>query len=241
MEVGVALTLIAITCRHSFADGFSIIEDDYIRALEEAGGQPMVLPPSLSPRASVAALDYADGLLLSGGNDLSPLIFAEQPQPKLQMVDSLRDEQEMVMVEAALRKGLPILGICRGMQVINVALGGGIIQHIEEESATAIQHRQKAPGWHRHHQINVLPNTLLGSILGEGVVGVNSYHHQAVGALGRDLIVSARSPDGLVEAIESSSPWILGVQWHPERMYSRHREFFRIFSTFIAVAREKTQ
>lgn len=231
------MTLIAITCRHSFADGFSLIEDEYIQALEEAGGQPLVLPPSLSPRASVATLAYARGLLLSGGNDLAPLIFGEQPHPKLETVDAQRDEQEMALVEEALKLGLPILGICRGMQTINVALGGGIIQHIEGTGDDAIQHRQKAPGWHRHHQVDVLPNTLLGSVLGEGAIGVNSYHHQAVAALGRGLTVSAWSPDGLAEAIESKNPWILGVQWHPERMYSRHREFLQIFSAFITAAK----
>jgi putative glutamine amidotransferase len=226
------MAVIAVTCKYSNQDELSFIKDGYIQALEQAGGLPVVLPPSLSPAASVKALDKMDGLLLSGGDDLSPLIFAQQPHPRLGEVDALRDEQEFALVKAALKLGLPIMGICRGLQVINAALGGTILQHINEDDVKAIQHRQNAPGWHRHHHVRIHPETMLAEALGHGDVGVNSFHHQAVDKVPPGLTISAVSPDGLVEALECREPWILAVQWHPERMFARHPEFLRLFELF---------
>jgi len=233
------LAIIAVTCKHSNEDGISFIKDGYIEAIEQAGGQPVVMPPSLSPAASAEILRHLDGLLLSGGDDLSPLFFAQQPQPRLGEVDALRDEQEIALVNEALKLGLPILGICRGLQVLNVALGGTILQHIDEDGVHAIQHRQNAPGWHRHHHVRIQPETMLADALGKGDIGVNSFHHQVVDKVAPGLTISATSPDGLVEALESREPWILGVQWHPERMFAQHPEFLRLFELFCTRCKEK--
>lgn len=227
------MTLIAVTSMHNYKDHRSSLSDNYIEALELAGGIPVILPPSLSPEASVQALKKMDGLLLSGGPDLSPLYFGQQPQPHLRSIDALRDQQEIALIKAAREQGMPIFAICRGIQVLNAVLGGTITQHIDETLPGAIQHSQKAPQWHRHHHITIKSETMLASILGEGTIGVNSYHHQVVDKVAPGLMVSAVAPDGLVEAVECASPWTLAVQWHPEMMWRRHGEFLRLFEAFV--------
>jgi len=222
---------------HNHGERRSSISDGYIEALEAVGTTPVVLPPSMSPEASARALQRMDGLLLSGGPDMSPLYFDQQPRPNLGSIDAYRDEQEIAMVKEAYKLGLPIFGICRGVQIINAVLGGTIHQHIYPDGPDAIQHRQSAPGWHRHHHIEVRPGTILASAIGEGCIGVNSYHHQVVEKIAPGLVISATSPDGLVEAIEATRPWILGVQWHPEMMWQRYPEFLRLFEVFAAACK----
>ena len=168
---------------------------------------------------------------------MSPLFFGQQPKPNLGNIEAYRDEQEIALVKEAHLLGLPMFGICRGMQVINAVLGGTILQHLSSEGSDAIGHNQKAVGWHRHHHIDVISGSILASALGEGIIGVNSFHHQGVEKLAPGLVVSATSPDGLVEAIEGTDPWILGVQWHPEIMWQRYPEFVRLFEVFAAACR----
>lgn len=193
----------------------------------------MILPPSLSIEGSVRVLQDMDGLMLSGGTDLSPQRFGWQPQPDLGPLEPFRDEQEFALVQEAQRLCLPMLGICRGMQFINAVLGGTVIQNLD----TSIQHRQKAPAWFRHHHVDILGGTILAQALGEGTIGVNSYHHQAVDKIGDGLRVSATAPDGVVEAIERLDPWFLGVQWHPEMMVQRYDEFLGIFKMFVSACK----
>ena len=228
------MATIAVTCGHSYQKEASQIGSAYIEAVEQAGGLAVVIPPSLSPTAGAKVLNQVDGLLLTGGNDLSPFLYGQQPHPQLGDLDPFRDELEPVLVKEAVGRGIPVLGICRGMQVTNASLGGTIVQHIDQSSAKAIQHRQNPPGWRRHHHVDVKGGTRLASILGEGVIGVNSHHHQAVDKLAPSLKISALAPDGVIEAFESDSPWILGVQWHPEIMIKRYPEFLKIFISFIA-------
>lgn len=228
------MATIAITCMHNYQGGYSRISDGYIKAIEQAGGGPIVLPPALSPSAGVKLLSLADGLLLTGGNDLSPFLYGREPHPQLGDGAVRRDEQEPLLIKEALRLGLPILGVCRGMQIINVTLGGTIIQHINQEGPEAIQHRQNSPGWRRHHHVDIKSGTRLAGILGSGAIGVNSHHHQAVEKLAPGLEVSAYAPDGTIEAVESASPWITGVQWHPEMMFEHYPEFLKIFQAFVA-------
>lgn len=231
------MTLIALTCMHNYKDRRSSIADGYIEALEKVGATPVVLPPSLSPQASAKALQGMDGLLLTGGPDMSPLYFGQQPQPGLGSIDVLRDEQEVALIKEAYRLGKPMLGICRGMQMINAVLGGTIIQHLKLEGPTAIQHQQRAVGWHKYHHVEVRPGTILASAIGDGIIGVNSFHHQVVDEIAPRLVVSATSPDGLVEAIEGVEPWILGIQWHPEMMWKRYPEFLGLFKVFAAACK----
>lgn len=226
------MRLIAVTCMHNCSEQRSSISDGYIGALERAALTPVVIPPSLSPQASVRGLERMDGLLLSGGNDVAPLRYGQQPRPEIGALDVLRDEQEFALVKKAFDLGIPVFGICRGAQVLNVALGGTLIQHIHANGPEGIQHCQNGQSWQCHHHIEVKPGTMLASALGAGIVAVNSHHHQAVDKIAPGLTVSATAPDGLIEGIECADPWILGVQWHPEMMWQHHPEFLHLFEIF---------
>lgn len=223
---------VAVTCWHVEAEKRCYMQDGYIQALEKVGLLPLVLSPALSPVASIRALDFVSGLLLSGGDDLAPLHFGQQPVAQMGYVDARRDEQELALFAEARRREMPVFGICRGMQVINAALGGTIIQHLWQNRPDALQHRQNAPRWHRHHHVEIKEGTILATALGAGSIGVNSYHHQALDRLGPGLVVSATSPDGLVEAVEQTNPWLLAVQWHPEVMWQQYPEFIELFRVF---------
>lgn len=223
---------VVVTSWHREESQRSFIQDGYVQALEKVGLLPLVLSPALSPAASIKALGLADGLLLSGGDDLAPLHFGKQPAANLGYVDARRDHQELALVAEARRLQLPIFAICRGMQVVNAALGGTIIQHLWQNLPEAMQHRQKAPRWHRHHHVDIIEGTILASALGAGTVGVNSFHHQALDRIAPGLAVSATAPDGVVEAIEQHNPWLLAVQWHPEVMWQQYPEFLELFRVF---------
>lgn len=228
------MKLVAVTCWHDYKENRSNIAEAYITSLEAVGLIPVVLPPSLSPAASAGALTGMAGLVLSGGDDLSPLVMGEEPEAFLGSVDPLRDEQELALITEARRLGLPILGICRGMQALNAALGGGIIQHLAQERPGAVQHTQKSPCWSRHHTIEIAPGTMLAEVFGTSKLGVNTIHHQGVGQIAPNFQASAWAADGVVEAIECSSPWMVGVQWHPEAMCGRYPEFLKLFKAFAA-------
>jgi len=206
--------------------------------LEKAGAIPVVLPPSLSPEKSVLALERMDGILFSGGPDMSPLLKGNQPGPNFGYIHPERDAQEAALFKAARERNLPMMGICRGIQVINLLMGGTVVQHLDPSRENAIQHQQQAPSWYGHHHVDIPAGTILAQALGvDGTIAVNSFHHQAVGEVAPGLRASAIAPDGVVEAIESTSPWILGTQFHPEKLYPKYGEFLNIFRTFVAACR----
>ena len=192
----------------------------YLRAIEEAGGMPVVLPPLGDAAAFV---DRLDGICLSGGPDLDPDAYgAPERHTELGPTEPGLDEFELELARAADACGLPILGICRGAQALNVARGGTLHQHLPG-------HRQTEPATATTHTVHVEPGSRLARIAGAGVLRVNSFHHQAVDALGRGLRPVARSADGIVEAIEEPGPrLVLGVQWHAEGLIAqpRHRALF---------------
>ena len=190
----------------------------YVRAVEAAGGVPVVMPPlGLDEVPDLVA--RLDGLVLSGGPDLSPAAYDAKPHPDLGMTEPALDAFEYAMVAEALRHGMPILGICRGAQAVNVALGGSLHQHLPEVVGDAIGHRQSQDGRRPTHAEEVVPGSLQAELLGGGPLAVNSFHHQAVDRLGNGLRVSARAPDGTIEAIEDRSrPFLLAVQWHAETL-----------------------
>jgi len=192
----------------------------YIDALECAGLVPLVVPPLASAEAASAILDAVDGLLLTGGEDVNPSMYGEQPHPKLKSVNDRRDSTEISLILEAKRRRTPVLAICRGIQVINVALGGTLIQDIRAQCAGSLDHDDGSPRTSRTHGITVEPGSLAATALGTTECDVNSLHHQAVKDVSRELRVSARSTDGIIEGLESSDPdwWMLAVQWHPEEM-----------------------
>ncbi|WP_038038848.1 gamma-glutamyl-gamma-aminobutyrate hydrolase family protein [Thermorudis peleae] len=213
----------------------------YAHAIAAAGGEPILLPP-LPTLATGSLLDHVDGILLSGGADIAPHRYGEETiHPTTYGIHSGRDELELQLVRAALARELPILGICRGCQVLNVAFGGTLYQDIPSMIASSLahqQHEQGVPGDEPSHAVHLAEGSLLASIYGSTTVWVNSFHHQAVRQPGAGLIVSGRADDGIIEGLElPSAQFVIGVQWHPELMVEAHPEHRALFAAFVEAAR----
>ena len=207
---------------------------DYVSAIEHAGGTPVVLPVVEYGECISSFIDVIDGLLLSGGGDIDPSFFNEEPIPALGSIDPNRDSVEMSLSEAALEQDLPVLAICRGIQVLNVAAGGTLYQDISQHPKEILKHRQSAPGWHASHTIQIEPGSLMYGMFDKQTGRVNSFHHQSVRDTADGFYVSARSIDGIIEAIESQKHrFMLGVQFHPEMMFQHHPEAANIFAAFV--------
>jgi putative glutamine amidotransferase len=195
---------------------------DYHRRVLEAGGEPLDLCIDFVVDRECCCVDTlggATGLILTGGVDIDPALYGETPHPRVKRTDRSRDEFELVLFRQALVHDLPILAICRGHQLLNVAFGGGLLQHIDGDGHRADFRREGFPS--RWHEVSIRRGSRLHAALGAASALVNSRHHQAVTAerLAPRLEVVARSPDGLVEGIESlAHRWVVGVQWHPERL-----------------------
>jgi putative glutamine amidotransferase len=215
----VALTTTIDTQAGSHARPAVFLYTSYIHALEQAGLAPVLVTPAHSPASIDAIIDGCAGLVLSGGEDVHPSRYGEDPSPALGRVEPLRDAMEFEAVACATRRGMPVLGICRGLQVLNVHFGGTLYQDImTDREGDHLPHEQAGSWYERSHSATVVPGSLLHTVVAAERLHINSFHHQAVKHLGRDLRVVARADDGLVEAIEHREyPWLLGVQWHPER------------------------
>ncbi|CAN5863437.1 gamma-glutamyl-gamma-aminobutyrate hydrolase family protein [soil metagenome] len=213
---------------------------DYVEGVARAGGVPLILPPVGGTKNVEMILDSLDGLLLSGGSDLHPSHYGEDPVPELDVTIPERDEFELALLEMAFRRGMPVFGICRGMQVLNVALGGTLYQDLPSQiGPDLIMHRQESPKWQATHEVEFYDRTLSVGISGNDVIKVNSYHHQAVKDLSGELVLSGCSSDGLIEAVESrdvSDQWIVAVQWHAEAMRETGVEQQRFFEAHVAEA-----
>jgi len=213
------------------------VREDYVRSVEQSGAVPVVLPP-VTPDDAPALLDRLDGIVLSGGVDVDPALYGQEPHPRLGRVNRRRDDFELALVREALRRDVPILAICRGHQVLNVATGGTLIQDIASEVVRGGVHDYRRERWEKAHEVNILPGTRLREILGADRVSVNSFHHQAVAKLGRALRISAvASADEIVEAIEAPDRrFAIGVQWHPESFWDRPEGFHSIFAAIVEEA-----
>lgn len=220
--------------------GVHVLRDDYVRSVEQAEAIPLVIAPT-RPRDAGSILDRLDGLLLTGGIDVDPELFDQAPHPRLGRVDRGRDDLELALIREALERDLPILGICRGIQVLNVAAGGTLIQDIPSQIAGGERHNCPEPRSRRVHRILIDPGTRLHDSLGEANVSVNSFHHQAVDRLGDGLVTSARcDEDGVVEAIEMPRRrFVVGVQWHPETFWNSPDSFQPLFDAQAAACRER--
>ena len=189
----------------------ALVPADYVRAVSSAGGVPVLIPPGSSPPET---LDLVDALVFSGGSDLDPSLYAAEAHPETNGVVRERDEFELELMRAALERDVPMLAICRGSQVLNVALGGDLEQHVPDRVGTEL-HRE-VPGVFSEHDVSVVDGTRLASVLGDRH-DVKSHHHQGFGALGAGLREAARAPDGTLEALEDPSRrFTVGVLWHPE-------------------------
>ncbi len=210
----------------------------YIRAVEKAGGLPILFPLSTDEEVWDELLDQVAGLLLPGGVDLDPRYWGEEPLPGTGEIHPERDRMEIYLTRAALERDMPVLGICRGCQVLAVAAGGSLYQDLGSQVKGSLKHDQEAPVWYPTHTARLHPGTHLAELLGPEV-RVNSSHHQAVKTPPRDFVVSAKASDGVIEGLESPSRrFAIGVQWHPECMWDREFNYDALFSAFVGSARQ---
>jgi len=211
----------------------------YLEAIEAVGGLPLVLPLVTDSVRQRLLLAKVDGLLVTGsGSDLAPDLYGERQRFKFRRMSRQRSSLELGIAKLAYRSGIPTLGICGGMQSMNVALGGTLIQDIASQVPASISHQPPGPATKPAHVIEVVPLTLMRRISGRVTIQVNSSHHQSVKTLARPLVTSAVAPDGVIEAIESRShPFYLGVQWHPECLYSTDPIQKRLFQALVKAAR----
>jgi putative glutamine amidotransferase len=208
----------------------------YMRAVEMAGGLPVALPP-LTMENVDSLLDHFSGLLLTGGPDLDPSCYGAERHAELGPTDPVVDAFELALCRHAYGRRLPILGICRGAQVLNVALQGTLHQHIPELAEGAVEHRQAETGDRTTHEVRVSPDSSLAQTTGGGPVKVNSFHHQTIDRLGLDLRAVAWTEDGLIEAVEGQrGHFVLGVQWHAETLVAE-AEQLALFERLVEAAK----
>lgn len=215
------------------------IQRDYVTGLRKAATLPVVLPLG-DPKDAEDYISGVDGLLLSGGQGVTPILYGEEPLAEVAETDIYRDEFEIALIKAAQKAGKPAIGICRGMQIINVALGGTLYQDVYKQAGATEKHNQYPTSWEipTHHKTTD-EDSWLNQILGERFA-VNSFHHQGLHKPGKDLKVIARSDDKVAEAVESNDGKTIGVEFHPEMMREAHPEFQRIFDYFGELVRKNT-
>ena len=206
----------------------ALVPHDYVLAVERAGGRPLLVPPS--PDGVEETLDSVDGLIFSGGSDLDPELYGQAAHPETKDVVRARDDAELALLRGALERDLPVLAICRGSQVLNVALGGDLVQHLPDVVGSGAH--KHTPGVFADHEVELDADSRLGGLLGERAP-VKSHHHQGFGLVGEGLRASARAGDGTVEALEAPERrFAVGVLWHPEA-----GEDARLFEELVEQAR----
>lgn len=206
-----------------------------VRAITQFGGVPIVLP-NLEMDGIEEIASTIDGLLLTGGGDIDPTLFGEEPLPGLGNIVPERDRFEVALIQKMLKLNKPILGICRGAQIMSIAMGGDMYQDIySQRDGSLLQHDQQAPNWHGSHFVEVTEGSLLRKIVGVDKFKVNSYHHQALRNMPDGFIVSGVASDGVIESFESTKhTFVMGVQWHPESLISKNDvNSLAIFEAFI--------
>ena len=231
-----ARPLICITTERN-EKGEVLLPGEYADAVRRAGGIPVLLPAGESELP--ALLQRLDGLILSGGGDVDPAHYGSNGHPAIYAIDAQRDAMELTLARTVAATTLPLLCVCRGAQVLNVALGGTLVEHLPDEVGEAVMHRDSPP-YYVNHAIAVQPASRLGAILGQRVIEAASWHHQAIRTVAPGLKVVASAPDGTIEAVEQPEhPWLVAVQWHPEITAGTDPVQQRIFDAFIAAAGAK--
>ena len=239
-----AKPLVAVTATVRSVDGVDRVRLNaaYVHALESAGLVPLVIPPLADADAARRVLDVAAGLVLTGGEDVDPARYGADPHPELGPVNRDRDETELALLARARELAMPTFAICRGVQVVNVGLGGTLVQDLPSERDDVGAHELDGERGSRVHGVSIDPSSRLASILGAQALAVNSIHHQAIDRLGAAVRINAHADDGTVEGVESSDPswWMVGVQWHPEELTATPEPWDRrLFAAFADACRAR--
>lgn len=236
--IGISSTLLTVESGCFIGYERSVVLHNYVGAIERVGGVPVILPIVKDRSLIERQMEGVDGLLLSGGYDISPLHYQEEPQQGLEALCDERDVYEIELAQHAYRSKKPIFGVCRGLQLLNVAFGGTLYQDIHLAFPRAIQHASKARPHEATHTVSVVSNSLLQRIVGKKTLLTNSFHHQAIKQLAPLFLVNAETKDGMIEGIEGrEDSFILGVQWHPEMMIESDPEMLKLFQAFVEAAR----
>ncbi|MGH4123175.1 MAG: gamma-glutamyl-gamma-aminobutyrate hydrolase family protein [Clostridium sp.] len=219
----------------------SYVNDDYVQSVANAGGTPFIIPMVYDENVLISQIEVIDALILSGGHDVNPLLYGEEPIQNLGGILPKRDTFDIKLVKIALEMNKPILGICRGEQILNVAGGGSLHQDLSYIDGCFIKHNQGSLPSVATHTVQILEGTKLHEILGDTVM-TNSFHHLAIKEVAPGYKISAISKDGVIEAIEKEGGgFILGVQWHPEMMAKDHPVMLKIFKKLIDKAKVKRE
>ncbi|NLV89510.1 MAG: gamma-glutamyl-gamma-aminobutyrate hydrolase family protein [Tissierellia bacterium] len=232
--------IIGITSFDEQVQGYHSINNNYVNAVFAAGGIPVSIPTISNEEDYEAYIHMVDGLIFSGGIDISPLRYGENPLKEIKRISTIRDEYEFGLFDRAYKKKLPILGICRGLQLMNIYLGGSLYQDISRQLPNSLGH---CPDFitieEEYHSINIRKGTRFHRIFDEDKIYVNSYHHQGINRLGENLKVAAVADDGLVEAVEAADDrFLIGVQFHPEALLKRKPKFLKLFEDLVMAAKD---
>ena len=217
----------------------------YVRSVALAGGAPVIIPLELGEAGWRSIYDHIDGLLFPGGVDVDPVHYGDTPHPRLGQVNAPLDETELVLARWALEDGFPTLGVCRGIQLLNVAAGGTLYQDLPAEFPDVSPHACSPPTYpreYRAHMVHMEPGSLVAEAMGTTECRTNSRHHQAVKDLAPGFRITARADDGVVEAIEhTEAPFILGVQWHPESLAEGDPQMLGLFAALVRAAASRSR
>ncbi|MEK8127990.1 gamma-glutamyl-gamma-aminobutyrate hydrolase family protein [Paenibacillus filicis] len=236
--IGITSTRVKL---HEYSEGV-YVHRDYHRAVEASGGLPIVLPLA-SPDTFRQLIDLCDGIIFTGGEDVEPAAYGEEPVPELGTTLPERDRLELEAIRYVVEADKPLFAICRGVQVLNVAFGGTLYQDLPSQYAGALEHVQRgAPRGEATHSVNLAEDSYVRQIAGRSQLQVNSLHHQALRRIGPGLTVTATSPDGVVEAVEyKDRNFVIGVQWHPESLFDHDEVTQKLFREFVARSREQAE
>ncbi|OLN27072.1 gamma-glutamyl-gamma-aminobutyrate hydrolase family protein [Desulfosporosinus metallidurans] len=231
--------IVGITAAHCSEELKTFPRHYYVESIRNAGGIPLILPPVRTHEEATDILKLISGLLLTGGGDISPVYLKENPRRGIGECFPERDFSELLLTQLALQQDLPLLGICRGIQVLAVAAGGKIYQDIPSQYPSAMQHSQTAPRQYAWHDVAIAEESDLFRLLDKTKIGVNSLHHQAVSEIPPEFIQCALASDGIIEGIEKpGAKFCLGVQWHPESMMETEAHSKVLFRGFVEACLE---
>ena len=214
------------------------VNKDYVDAVIRAGGVPLIIPFSTDKEVIISQAQLIDGLILSGGHDISPYNYGQEPSQKIGETFPERDTYEIILLEESKKRNIPILGICRGFQLINVAAGGTLYQDLSLIPGNILKHNQVSNPTLKTHKVEIKENSFISSIFGKETM-VNSFHHQVIDKVANDFIVVAKASDGVVEAIEHKTyKFLVAVQWHPEMLAVNCEKARELFSKFVEEAKK---